>query len=159
MCSDTKRSRASFKSQGWARPSRDENSSRAKTQAEMSYGKVEGESLGIYHGVMSFKMYLYGTKFTVVVDHKPLVSLYNNEARPKQTRVDRHRMKLAGFDFDVLCRDSSSSWLVAQGSIREFIVSMINWFSQLSVAYKARASVCYPHMGVGRDILTQRLIS
>ena len=36
-----------------------------------------------------------------MVDHKPLLPLYNNPKRPKQMRVDRHRMKLAGYRFHV----------------------------------------------------------
>ena len=33
-------------------------------------------------------MYLLGTKFVAVVDHKPLLPLYNKVTRPKQGRVD-----------------------------------------------------------------------
>ena len=36
-----------------------------------------------------------------MVDQKPLLPLYNNLKRPKQMRVDRHRMKLAGYRFHV----------------------------------------------------------
>ena len=36
-----------------------------------------------------------------MVDHKPLLPLYNNPKRPKQMRVDRHRMNLAGYCFHV----------------------------------------------------------
>ena len=36
-----------------------------------------------------------------MVDHRPLLPLYNTPHRPKQMRVDRHRMKLAAFDFTV----------------------------------------------------------
>ena len=52
--------------------------SRAKTTAEKGYGKVDGESLGVRHGILENRKYLYGTKFTVVVDHKPLVALYSS---------------------------------------------------------------------------------
>ena len=37
-----------------------------------------------------------------VVDHKPLLLLYNTPRRPKQMRVDRHRMKLMAFEFKVI---------------------------------------------------------
>ena len=46
------------------------HSSQAKYMAEMNYGKVDGESLGIL--ATSNKMYLYGRTFQVVVDHEPL---------------------------------------------------------------------------------------
>ena len=61
--------------------------SRTKTTAEKGYGKVEGESLGLVHGILENRMYLYGTKFTVVVDHKPLVALYSSHSRLLPMRV------------------------------------------------------------------------
>ena len=54
----------------------------------------ERESNGVYTGIVTKRMYLQGTTFKVVIDHKPLVPLYNGESRPKQPRVDRHLMKL-----------------------------------------------------------------
>ena len=42
-------------------------------------------------------------------DHKPLLPLYNKAARPKQARVDRHRMKLAAFDFEVVYEPGTSN--------------------------------------------------
>ena len=44
----------------------------------MNYGKVDGESLAVLSGTHSNKMYLYGTNFTVVVDHETLITLYNH---------------------------------------------------------------------------------
>ena len=35
----------------------------------------------------------------MVVDHKPLLPLYNGMDWPKQARVDRHRMKLEAYRF------------------------------------------------------------
>ena len=35
--------------------------SHTKTAAEKGYGKVEGESLSLVHGILENKMYLYGT--------------------------------------------------------------------------------------------------
>ena len=54
------------------------------------------------HGILENKMYLYGTKFTVVVDHKPLVALYSSHSRSLPMRVARHKSKVACFDFDVI---------------------------------------------------------
>merc|ERR1712215_467985 len=53
-------------------------------------------------GIKSNKIYLYGTRFEVVTDHKPLVPLYNSSGRPLPVRVDRHKSKLLGFDFTVI---------------------------------------------------------
>ena len=77
------------------------HTARAWTTVEKGYSQIEKESLGLYSGIVSNRMYLLGTKFTAVVDHKPLLPLFNKVSRPKQARVDRHRMKLAAFDFEV----------------------------------------------------------
>ena len=64
------------------------HTSRVMSNAEMNYGKTEGESLSVYNGIKRYKDYLYGTDFEVVTDHLPLVSLYNNPTRPAPTRVE-----------------------------------------------------------------------
>ena len=55
------------------------HTSRALTTTEQGYSKVEGESLAVYSQIMTNRRYLYGTEFVVVVDHEPLVTLYNNK--------------------------------------------------------------------------------
>ena len=60
-------------------------------------------------GIKSNKMYLYGTNFEVVVDHKPLVPLYNSCNRPAPVRVDRHKSKLLAFDFKVVYEAGSKN--------------------------------------------------
>ena len=42
-----------------------------------------------------------GRPFKVIVDHKLLLSLYNRMGRPKQARVDCHRMKVEAYRFDM----------------------------------------------------------
>ena len=75
--------------------------SRAKTPAEKNYPKVDGESLGILFGILSNKMFLYGTKFGVMVDHQPLGDLYNKKSKSLPVRVGKHQSKLAAFDFSL----------------------------------------------------------
>ena len=77
------------------------HTSRAWTDTEKRYSQIEKESNALHTGMVSNRMYLLGTKFGAVVDHKPLLPLFNSPKRPKQMRVDRHRMKLA-YDFKVL---------------------------------------------------------
>ena len=75
--------------------------SRAKTKTEKNYSPIEGESLAIYSGILTNKMYLYGIPFTVITDHKPLPPLYNSYKKTGPVRVERHRVRLQGFDFSV----------------------------------------------------------
>ena len=44
-----------------------------------------------------------------VVDHKLLLPLYNKVSRSKQARVDRHKMKLAAFDIEVVYEPGTSN--------------------------------------------------
>jgi len=78
------------------------HNSRVLTPTEERYGKVEGESLAVLTGIKTNRMYLYGTNFEVVVDHKPLVPLYNSPGRPSPIRVDRHKSKLLAFNYTVV---------------------------------------------------------
>ena len=78
------------------------NTARSWSEVEARYGQMERESNGVLHSITSNKMYVLGQEFVCVVDHKPLLPLYNQLKRPIQARVDRHRMKLAQFNFKLV---------------------------------------------------------
>ena len=75
--------------------------SRSLTGAEQRYSQLEREALAIFFGCVRFQMYVLGKSFTVLSDHKPLVSLMNNPKKNSPFRVERIRLKLLGFDFHV----------------------------------------------------------
>ena len=70
------------------------HTSRTKTTVKVNYGKVDGESLAILSRLHSIEMYLYGAKFTAVVDHEPLVALYNSHSQELPFRVAKHKIKI-----------------------------------------------------------------
>ena len=78
------------------------HTARAWTDPERRYSQIEKGSNALLTGIASNKMYLLGVPFEAVVDHKPLVPLYNNPRRPKQMRIDRHRMKLSAYNFKLI---------------------------------------------------------
>ena len=62
------------------------HTARAFTTVEKAYSQIEKESLGLYSGIVANRMYLLGTKFVAVVDHKPLLPLYNKAGKGGQAQ-------------------------------------------------------------------------
>src|SRR5436190_152070 len=74
--------------------------SRTLTDNELKYDTYEKEALAIVYCVKHFRPYLYGRKFTLVTDHKPLTWFKN--AQDANMRILRWRLKLAEYDYDVV---------------------------------------------------------
>ena len=74
--------------------------SRSLSETEKKYDTYEKEALAIIFCVTHFRPYLYGRKFTLATDHKPLVWFQNS--KDPCSRVSRWRLKLAEYDIDVI---------------------------------------------------------
>lgn len=80
--------------------------SRALTPAEINYCTFSKEALAIIFSVTQFRTYLYGRKFTLITDHRPLVWL--NSHKDPSSRVTRWRLKLADYQFEVKYKKGSA---------------------------------------------------
>lgn len=86
--------------------------SRSLTKAEQNYPQIEREALGIVFALKRFHMFVYGRKFTLITDNKPLTALFG----PKKDlptlaaeRMLRWAIFLAGFDYDIKYRNTKDN--------------------------------------------------
>ena len=75
--------------------------SRSLNDAEKRYSQIERECLAFYFACIRFQMYLLGITFTLYTDHKPLIPLLNKPKKSSPFRIERMRLRLQGFKFNV----------------------------------------------------------
>ncbi|XP_043200519.1 uncharacterized protein K02A2.6-like isoform X3 [Amphibalanus amphitrite] len=78
--------------------------SRSLTPAERNYSQLDREALAIIFGVSKYHQYVYGRKFVIKTDHKPLLGLLApGKCLPMvvSPRVLRWKLTLTGYDFDL----------------------------------------------------------
>lgn len=74
--------------------------SRSLNKAEMNYSTTEKELLAIVFSVKQFRPYIYGRRFTVVTDHKPLTWIFR--VNDPSSRLLKWRLKLEEYDYEVI---------------------------------------------------------
>lgn len=74
--------------------------SRTLNTAECNYSTIEKELLAIVWATKYFRPYLFGRKFTIMTDHKPLQWLFN--LKEPNSRLVRWRLKLEEYDYKIL---------------------------------------------------------
>lgn len=74
--------------------------SRSLTDVEKSYSQTEKEALGIVWVCERLHMYLYGTDFEILTDHKPLQLIYSKKSQ-SSARVNRWVLRLQPYRFTV----------------------------------------------------------
>ena len=69
--------------------------------SERNYAQIEKETLAIVFGTHRFHDYLYGKRFTVESDHKPLQPIFAKSTIKAPPRIQRFLLCLQRYDFDV----------------------------------------------------------
>ena len=73
-------------------------------ETEKKYAQLEKEALGIVYGVRIFHQYLYGRRFELRTDHKPLVYIFNPSKATSTMasgRVQRWALTLGAYQYTI----------------------------------------------------------
>ena len=85
--------------------------SRSLAPAERKYSQLDKEGLSIVFGVRKFHQYLFGRKFTVQSDHKPLQHIFG-ETRPvphmASARLQRWALTLGAYNYNIRYKPGNS---------------------------------------------------
>ena len=74
------------------------------TKAERNYSQIEKEALAIVFGVKKFHKYLFGRCFSLMTDHKPLLSILSAKAEVPSVaaaRMQRWAIFLSAYSYDI----------------------------------------------------------
>ena len=85
--------------------------SRTLTSTERNYAQIDREALGIISGVKKFHHYLYGLKFSIHTDHKPLLRLfdpYKPTADILSPRMLRWSILLNAYNYSIVHKPGKS---------------------------------------------------
>jgi len=80
------------------------------TPAELNYSQIEKEGLALIFAVKKFHKYIYGRHFTLLTDHRPLLSIFGNKKGipvHSANGLQRWAAALLGYDFKIEHRKSS----------------------------------------------------
>ena len=85
--------------------------SRSLNKAERNYSQTEKEALALVFALKKFHHYLWGHKFSLITDHKPLLGLFNpNKPIPEMAsgRIQRWSLMLQAYSFELFHRSGKS---------------------------------------------------
>ena len=76
--------------------------------AQKSYPILHLEALALVCTVKKFHKYLFGQKFTIYTDHKPLLGIFGKDGKNQVcvTRLQRYIMEMSIYEFDICYRPS-----------------------------------------------------
>ena len=83
--------------------------SRALSDTEKRYSQTEKEALAIIWAVEHFHLFIYGSKFTLVTDHKPLEITYGQRTAKTSARIERWVFRLQPYAFKIVYKSGTNN--------------------------------------------------
>ena len=79
------------------------NVSTTLSQSQRNYTQIQKEALAVIFAIKNFFQYLFGQKFILIIDHKPLLAIFGRSKSSSAmvaNRLARWTLFLNQFDFD-----------------------------------------------------------
>lgn len=95
---------------------------RTRNKAERKYSQIDKEALAIVWAIKKNNLYLCGKKFTLITDHKPLMTIFSPAKGISTTtaaRLQRYALFLAGYSYDIRYKNSDT-----QKNLRFFLINV-----------------------------------
>ena len=75
--------------------------SKALSDVERRYSQTDREAYAVVWGCEHYHLYIYGQKVSVVTDHKPLETIFNNPRNKTTARLERYALRLEPYQATV----------------------------------------------------------
>lgn len=82
--------------------------SKSLSDTERRYAQIEKEALALVWAVERFHYYLYGRKFELITDHKPLETIFGSRSKPC-ARIERWVVRLQAYKGTVIYKPGKSN--------------------------------------------------
>lgn len=81
-----------------------QHAARSLSETEKKYAQIEKEALALVFAVRKFHKFIYGRKFVLNTDHKPLITIFkpgNGISAHSANRLQRWGLVLVNYDFEI----------------------------------------------------------
>ena len=76
--------------------------SRALNKTERRYSQIKKETLAVIYASEKFSQFVYGRRFLVESDHKPLQSIFKRNINKAPPQIQRLLLRLQKYDIDLI---------------------------------------------------------